>query len=103
MKSNVMKEDLVKDKENNNESSMNYQNEDGNEKNCASIKDKWDKSPSEATRKTQRRRKISPKKYELRYQFQGPSVIVQHWFNIDTNCIEDNFMTRETEFFKFYT
>ena len=36
-------------------------------------------------------------------QFQGWSVRSQHWFNLDPDFIEDNFMTREPDFSKVYT
>ena len=34
------------------------------------------------------------------YLFQGQSEISKHWFDIDNDWIEDNFMTREPESFK---
>ena len=37
------------------------------------------------------------------YQFKGQSTRSQHWFDIDTDWIEDTFMTRESDFPKGYT
>ena len=47
--------------------------------------------------KRQKREK-NPKESEPKYQFQGQSERLQHWFDIDPYWIEDNFMTREPDF-----
>ena len=41
-----------------------------------------------------------PEESEPQYHFQGQSSGSQHWFYIDTDWVEDNFMTREPDFFK---
>ena len=48
LKTKITKKASVKDKYNNNESAMNSQNEDDNDKECASVKEKTKKRPSEA-------------------------------------------------------
>ena len=44
-----------------------------------------------------------PEESEPQYHFQGQSSGSQHWFYIDTDWVEDNFMTREPDYFKKYT
>ena len=44
-----------------------------------------------------------PEKSEPQYHFQGQSSGSQHWFYIDTDWVEENFMTREPDFSKAYT
>ena len=39
-------------------------------------------------------------KNEAKFEFQGKSTISQLWFDLDLDCIEVNFSTRETDFYK---
>ena len=55
---------------------------------------------SEATEESKNKKSNGSKESELTYLIQGKSEISQHWFNLDTDWIEDNFMTRQPEFFK---
>ena len=48
----------------------------------------------------QKKEKSSPEESETQYHFQGQSARSQHWFDIYPVWIEENFMTRETDFFK---
>ena len=38
------------------------------------------------------------KNHQETYFFQGQSTISKHWFDIDLEWVEDNFMTREPDF-----
>ena len=82
LKTKATKETLVKDKENNNNSYMNYQIEDGNYNNCDPVRDKIKKGTSEVTYEKKGGR--SPEWSELTYKFQGQYSISQQWFNLDT-------------------
>ena len=39
-------------------------------------------------------------KTEPKFKFQGQSARSQRWFDLDFDCIEVNFSTRETDFYK---
>ena len=39
-------------------------------------------------------------KNEVKFKFQGQSARSQRWFNIDLDCIEEHFSTREPIFYK---
>ena len=43
-------------------------------------------------------RKI-PGKTTGKYLFQGQSVILEHWFDVDIKWVEENFSTRELQFY----
>ena len=39
-------------------------------------------------------------KNEAKFKFQGQSARSQQWFDLDFDCIEVNFITREPDFYK---
>ena len=39
-------------------------------------------------------------KHEAKFKFQGQSARSQRWFDLDLDCIEINFSTREPGFYK---
>ena len=43
---------------------------------------------------------IDKKKNEAKFKFQGQYAISQRWFDLDFDCIEVNFSTRETDIYK---
>ena len=50
--------------------------------------------------KQSKREKTSPEESDITYQFKGQYSRLQHWFNIDTEWIEYNFMKKEPNIFK---
>ena len=44
-------------------------------------------------------KKYNVKCHKSRYLFQGPSTISHHWFKLDTECIEETNVTRDTDNF----
>ena len=75
-----MKEASIKDKQNTNESYMNFR-------------------PSESTDESKNKKNTRSEVLELMYLFQGHSVRSQHWFKLDYYQIKDKFMTRDPELF----
>ena len=50
-----------------------------------------------------KQKKSIPEESETNYRFQGEFVGLQHWFDLDLDCIEDKFMKIEHDFSKGYT
>ena len=73
---------------------MNNQTKYNNDEGCYSIDKKISMGTSEATEESKNKKRNGSKESELTYLIQGKSEISQHWFNLDTDWIEDNFMTR---------
>ena len=102
-KTKVTKENLVKEKYQNNENENNTQNEDENDTDTVLVKDKYNTQPSESTGDTPKKEKSSSEESEPQYHFQVQSTRLQHWFDLDSGWIEDTLMTRETGFSKCFT
>ena len=61
--------------------------------------------PKTKSKSVQVKQLKSPKKgrsseeSEVTYQFQGPSARSKNWFNLDTECNDDNYLTSENKSF----
>ena len=45
-------------------------------------------------------KKDTGEKPKMKYLFQLQSVILKHWFDLDIELVEENFSTREPQFYK---
>ena len=93
-KNKVTKEPLVEEEYQNNENETNNQNKYVNYMDSALVKDNEKTQHSETTEDI----KKSPEESQPQYNFQGNYSRSEHWFDIDPDYINDNFITREPNF-----